>query len=226
MSVGSHAFAFATGAALVAVGVWLPLSKAKQPVIEPPAKAERMPDGALALERRPDPAATPAHEIPKGATVERIVQVVVKPNNRLCAPITCSPVASNTAQTPTFVPTFKESLTVQDQPVVKESLTTEPPKQVTLDLALVRMPDGTRRVIASSPDGAVVGGVDVPVTAQGSTNLRSAAGGAYTLGGGYAAWYHRYYGDRWLVGAQVRYTPATAFETARLGADLLIGWRW
>jgi len=34
---------------------------------------------------------------------------------------------------------------------------------VTVDLALVRMPDQTRRVIASSPDGEIVGGLDVPV---------------------------------------------------------------
>lgn len=34
---------------------------------------------------------------------------------------------------------------------------------VTVDLALVRLPDQTRRVIASSPDGQIVGGVDIPV---------------------------------------------------------------
>lgn len=34
---------------------------------------------------------------------------------------------------------------------------------VSLDLALVRMPDDTRRMIASSPDGDIVVGVDIPV---------------------------------------------------------------
>lgn len=32
-----------------------------------------------------------------------------------------------------------------------------------VDLSLVKMPDETRRVIASSPNGAIVGGLDVPV---------------------------------------------------------------
>lgn len=34
-----------------------------------------------------------------------------------------------------------------------------------VDLSLVRMPDQTRQVIASSPDGEIVGGLDVPVEA-------------------------------------------------------------
>ena len=33
----------------------------------------------------------------------------------------------------------------------------------TVDLTLVRMPDETRRVIASSPTGTVLGGLDVPI---------------------------------------------------------------
>lgn len=32
-----------------------------------------------------------------------------------------------------------------------------------VDLSLVRLPDSTRRVLASSPDGEVVGGLDIPV---------------------------------------------------------------
>lgn len=38
-----------------------------------------------------------------------------------------------------------------------------PPPPVTVDLSLVGMPDRSRRVVASSPDGAIVGGIDVPV---------------------------------------------------------------
>ena len=34
---------------------------------------------------------------------------------------------------------------------------------VTVDLSLVRMPDSTRRVVASSPDGEILSGLDVPV---------------------------------------------------------------
>lgn len=46
---------------------------------------------------------------------------------------------------------------------VKAGDTTTPCPPVTVDLSLVRMPDETRRVIASSPNGTIVGGVDIPV---------------------------------------------------------------
>jgi hypothetical protein len=39
----------------------------------------------------------------------------------------------------------------------------QPRPPVTVDLSLVRESDGGRRVLASSPDGVVVGGLDVPV---------------------------------------------------------------
>ena len=39
----------------------------------------------------------------------------------------------------------------------------KPCPPVTIDLSLVRDPDGAHRVMASSPDGQVVGGLDIPV---------------------------------------------------------------
>lgn len=39
----------------------------------------------------------------------------------------------------------------------------QPCPPVTVDMTLIRQPDGMRRVLASSPDGQVVGGIDVPV---------------------------------------------------------------
>lgn len=39
----------------------------------------------------------------------------------------------------------------------------KPCPPVTVDMSLIREPDGMRRVLASSPDGQVVGGLDVPV---------------------------------------------------------------
>lgn len=39
----------------------------------------------------------------------------------------------------------------------------KPCPPVTVDLSLVREPDGAHRVLASSPDGQVVGGIDIPV---------------------------------------------------------------
>lgn len=52
---------------------------------------------------------------------------------------------------------------------------------VSLDLALVRMPDSTRRVVASSPDGQIVAGVDIPIeTASISDQPKWAAGLSYS----------------------------------------------
>jgi hypothetical protein len=39
----------------------------------------------------------------------------------------------------------------------------QPCPPVTVDLTLIREQDGGRRILASSPDGVVVGGIDVPV---------------------------------------------------------------
>ncbi len=39
----------------------------------------------------------------------------------------------------------------------------EPCPPVSVDMSLVREPDGSRRLLASSPDGTIIGGVDVPV---------------------------------------------------------------
>ncbi|OJW77967.1 hypothetical protein [Thiobacillus sp. 65-1402] len=39
----------------------------------------------------------------------------------------------------------------------------KPCPPVTVDMTLIREPDGMRRVLASSPDGQIVGGIDVPV---------------------------------------------------------------
>jgi hypothetical protein len=39
----------------------------------------------------------------------------------------------------------------------------EPCPPVSVDMSLVRNEDGSRRMLASSPDGTIVGGVDVPV---------------------------------------------------------------
>lgn len=39
----------------------------------------------------------------------------------------------------------------------------QPCPPITVDMTLVREPDGMRRALASSPDGQVLGGIDVPV---------------------------------------------------------------
>lgn len=57
--------------------------------------------------------------------------------------------------------------------------------KVTVNLSLVRNPDKTKRVVASSPDGKVVGGLDVPVddAIPPPAPKLWAAGGAYSSKG-------------------------------------------
>lgn len=129
------------------------------------ARAQRQQDGSLILERKPQPDAKPAQEIPKGAKVERIAQVQFRPAEVM--PRTSGP--------------------------SPEILLPVPPPY-TLDLTLVRMQDQSRRLIVSSPDGEIVGGVDMPVEAMPEPKtLKWAAGVVY----GGTAW-----GDK-AVGAFV-----------------------
>jgi hypothetical protein len=120
---------------------------------ETPAAAVREKDGSLELEREPDgiSATAPAGtkplkadlDIPKGGKVIRVVQVTVDP-----------------AEAPRGIQTPGKGLNLA--PGGPHGATCPP---VTTDLTLVRMPDKSERVLASSPDGKVVGGIDVPVLA-------------------------------------------------------------
>ena len=136
-------------AALIFVGgmalawkIWAP--KPAKP--ETYAAAVKQSDGSVVLERKPDATAKPAQELPKGAKLERVVQVTVKPS------------ASSEAIAPTNGPD-PQAASTSDLP----SGTTIPCPPIRVDLSLVRMPDESRRVIASSPDGEVISGIDVPV---------------------------------------------------------------
>lgn len=117
-------------------GLWSPKPAPPAERWEPPIRQE---DGSLILERRPQSSARPAQQLPKGATLERAVQVTIAPHPK--PPATPGPAQPEEAGLP---------------PVM-------PPDPVRVDLSLVRMEDRTRRVIASSPDGTVVGGVDIPI---------------------------------------------------------------
>lgn len=120
--------------------LWHP--KAAKP--ETYAREVRQQDGSLVLERKPQPDAKPVHQIPEGGKVERIVKVVIQPHTT----------------TPTTTPTEDLGTPTYSGPV---SLQAAPCPPVHVDLSLVRMQDQSRRVVASSPDGDVVGGVDIPV---------------------------------------------------------------
>jgi hypothetical protein len=114
--------------------LWRPKTP-KPEIYAPPVRQQ---DGSLVLERKPQEDAKPAQAVPKGAKVERIVQVVVQPSQPV--PPASLPPSGSVALEPN-----------------------RPCPPVRVDLTLVRLPDQSRRVVASSPDGVVIGGVDIPV---------------------------------------------------------------
>lgn len=59
------------------------------------------------------------------------------------------------------------SITAQGEtPAEIRACTAVPCPPVTIDTSLVRLPDGSKRVIVSSADGAILKGVDIPVETQ------------------------------------------------------------
>ena len=189
-------------AALIFVGgmalawkIWAP----KPAKAEAYAAAVKQSDGSVVLERKPDATAKPAQELPKGAKLERVVQVTVKPS------------ASPVEIAPTNGP---------DQPAASTSDlppgTTSPCPPIRVDLSLVRMPDESRRVIASSPDGEVVGGVDIPVEAALVPKVLRWSGLALT---GYDAFRHQR-----VYGGSISYARGPVIATGGvLGQTAFIG---
>lgn len=104
----------------------------------------------------------------------------------------------------------------------------EPYPAVTVDMTLIREPDGMRRVLASSPDGAVVGGLDIPVesAAPQPAPKRWAAGLSYSPADQTAGvWIERdvpVFGQLIRVGADVNQTRSIA-EQAGVEGRLRIG---
>jgi len=88
---------------------------------------------------------------------------------------------------------------------------------VRLNISLVRMPEQSQRVVVSSPDGQVVGGVDIPVVPDkpAPRQFLWAAGASYNpQDKAYGVWVQRQLGPI-IVGldvAQVRY-PAPLSRT-------------
>jgi hypothetical protein len=103
----------------------------------PPAPAVRQSDGSLILERKPDPNAKAPAEIPRRSKLVRVVKVEVQPR--------ATPVQDASSATPDGA----------SQRLICPS--------AEVDLSLLQNSDKTERVVASSPEGAIVGGVDVPV---------------------------------------------------------------
>lgn len=201
--------AVAVAGALAGILAGWALWRPKDPPRETYAPAIRQADGSLVLERKPMPErearrAVPAPELPKGAKLERLEEVEVRPRAATSSPT--------------------------DAPGTPTSGGARPPcPPVKVDLALVRMPDQTRRVVASSPDGEVVGGLDVPIEEpRPSRPLRWAAGGLYGLsaGGGRSvgAFLHRDLGP-FRLGAELTRDSAPG-QPGQWAGRALVGIRW
>ncbi len=128
----------ALGGLLVGLGLGYRLYHSVPAPVEAPAPAIRQKDGSTVLERKPDPKATPSALVPKGGKVERIVRVTVTPIPELPAPREAGSVPA---------------------PEAPEKVC----PSVTVELDLVRMPDGSRRVVAKAENGTLLEGVDIPV---------------------------------------------------------------
>jgi hypothetical protein len=128
---------------------------------ETPAVAVRQKDGSLELERAPSgisstaPAGSiplkPEADIPKGAKVERVVEVTVQPRS----------VPQGTSD-PGIPQGLANTLKIPTLGGLGGAVANVCPP-VRVDLSLIRLKDKSQRVLASSPDGQVVGGIDVPI---------------------------------------------------------------
>jgi hypothetical protein len=152
------------------VALWMILKKPTDTIIETPQEAIQQTDGSVVLRREATtPKTKPKAVLPKGAVLNRQVEVAVQPTRTV----------------------------VQDD--VGHKL---PPVHV--DLSLVDMPDRSRRVIASSPDGTVTGGVDIPVLPI-EVPKKWAAGLSYGTDKTPGIWVERDMG-RFRLGAEVNQT--------------------
>ena len=151
---------FAAGAATgMTLGwkLWRPIPKQ---IIEKKAQEVRQQDGSVIIKR--DPEAKPEHrnEVPKGAEVERETKVTVSLGQ-----------------------SQGETIGTLGTPPEARDLSAVATGKVRIYLTLVRMPDGTRRVIASSPDGTIdSSSIDIPmapVTKLEPKTLNWSAGGVF-----------------------------------------------
>ncbi|WP_018609431.1 hypothetical protein [Uliginosibacterium gangwonense] len=179
-------------------------TSAPQPENTAPAAAQSQADGSQILARTPKQEALPPapHVIPKGAVEERRISVTVKPR-----PASLHPYPKTAATPPAD----------QSSPPAQAQTDCAP---VTVDLSLIRQ-NGGRRVIASSPDGIVIGGLDIPIE---SALLPAAHPWAAGLSVGHdkspGVWLERDLG-RIRLGAE-----ALRERAGDLQARVRVGWSW
>lgn len=146
-------------------------------IVETAAPSVELPSGGLVIERAPQaPVPTTVKQAAKeaGGKLERAVTITVQPK-----PIQTPPVAAVEPSSPVG----------PAAPAAAPGCSCEP---VTVNLGLIRMPDRTRRVVATS-DGQILSALDIPVEALDGSRLRLwAAGVSYEpVRRDYGAWVER-----------------------------------
>jgi hypothetical protein len=112
-------------------------------------------DSSLVVERKPDANAKPGMIVPKGGTVERLIHLSVRPQPE-------TTVVHDTVLTVSGTKgAVSESSSTYGADSGKKVTITCPPLKI--DLALVRLPDNTRRVVAKATGGKILAAVDIPV---------------------------------------------------------------
>lgn len=152
------------GLAAGIAGCWA-LWHPRTPKLETHKQEERQKDGSLILERQQTTDEKTARAqipvapmTPKGAKLERLGKLEILPK---------------LPPTPTAGPGIPGPGAVAP----------EAPKPLEVDVAIVKEKDGSQRLIGSSPDGTVVGGLDIPIgpPAPPVPSFKWAAGIDYTI---------------------------------------------
>jgi hypothetical protein len=159
--------ALAFGVAGLLAGLWVGAwSKHGTKLVEPRAPSLRQADESLALERTDSVPGKAPHILPSGSNEERRVQVVVQPRRGVVVH----------KEQPESVYVYHDVHREWPDPLRIAEDSARPWREhgspsvdscdcppVTVELSLVRMPDKTGRVIASSPDGKILTGIDIPL---------------------------------------------------------------
>lgn len=158
---------------------WRPKS-----VVETPAASVRQPDSSLILQRAPDAGAKPAQEIPKGATVERVVHLEVQPRAivRAVVAVGADSLLIVHAGSVPVGPALTAAIPTKTDSSRLGSPVLCPP--IGVDLTLIRLKDGTQRVVASSKDGLVLDSLSVDRPVSDVAQPRALAWSAGPIWGG------------------------------------------
>lgn len=166
-------------------------------------------DGSLILEKRPDATAKPPMSIPKGSVMERAIKITVKAKNpiqEIGGTVEVHETITTKAANSDMAANLKEDHFADAGKVIEC-----PP--VTLEMALVRLPDESRRVIAKSEDGLILSAVDIPIENALPTPqpLKNAIGVTGSTSEKLGVWYDRQIG--WLViGGQINNAKNGSFK--------------